>query len=42
MSNENRKIVWLKVDRKTEIELLDTPNLTKKAESLGWKKKVNK
>ena len=33
------KIVWLKADGKSEIELFDTPNLAKKAKELGWKKK---
>ncbi len=36
------KIVWLKSDGKSEIELFDTPNLAKKAKELGWKRKGKK
>lgn len=33
------KVTWIKSDGETEIELFDTPNLTKKAKELGWKRK---
>lgn len=39
---KNAKVVWLKLDGESEIELFDTPNLAKKAEELGWTKKGDK
>ena len=39
---KNAKVVWLKLDGESEIELADTPNLAKKAEELGWTKKDDK
>ncbi len=33
------KITWIRIDGESEIDLADTPNLNKKAEELGWKRK---